>query len=95
MIAGNGEDGRVVVAVGIVELLGIVLLLAEVVDHVAKMKEEGGQASGIGLAREVGGHGIGDSELRLGANDASGIADGMKDELAGGQDLGGRIGAED
>jgi hypothetical protein len=44
VIARNGEDGRIVIAVRIVELVEIVLLLAEIIDHITQMIPESGSA---------------------------------------------------
>ena len=61
MVAGNGEDGTIVFAKGLVKLVVVVLRLAKVVDHVAEMKEEGGTSGTSRL--HGGGHGVGDGGL--------------------------------
>ena len=81
MIAGNGENRRVVIAIRIVKLLRIIFLLPEVVDNVAKMKEEGRQSSRISLAVQVGSHRVGHGKLRLGFHHAASVSHGMKDKL--------------
>jgi hypothetical protein len=42
MIAGNGEDGRGIVAKRLVKLIVVIVPFAEVVDHVAEMVQERG-----------------------------------------------------
>ena len=86
VVAGDGEDGTRIVAIGLVKLLGIVAFLAKEVDHVAEVIEEGRLAARPGFAQDVCSHGIGDGKLRLRAFDASGIAHAVHDELARGGD---------
>ncbi len=85
VVAGDGEDRRRIVAVGIEELIVVVIRFAEVVDQVAEVEEERRHIGGVRLAK-VGHHLVGDQILCRRAFDATGIADAVKDNLAGGGD---------
>jgi len=61
MVAGDGEDGAVVGAIRFIELVVVILTLAEVIDESAEMKEK---RRGVGSANmHVGCHRIGHSRL--------------------------------
>src|SRR5580704_18914813 len=73
VIARNGENGRVVIAVRIVELLEVILLLAEIINHVAQMIPEDGAAFVL-----VVGHGVSHGKLELRSMNSAGVTYGMK-----------------
>ncbi len=83
MVAGDGDDGRGVVAEGVVELVVVISGFAEVVDNVAEVEEERGDVGGIGLL-EVSDELVGDEVFGGRAFDAAGVADAVEDNLAGG-----------
>ena len=76
VIAGDRKDRRIVVPVGIVELLKVVLLLAEIINYVAQVIPEGRAAI------QIIGHGVGHRKLKLRIMYAAGVAHRMKDDLA-------------
>ena len=92
VIAREGDDRRRIVAIGLVELVVIISRLAEIIDHVAKVKEELRHVHRRFLV-EVGGHLVGDQLLIPRAADRTGIADRVKDQLAGSGDAFDHFGA--
>jgi hypothetical protein len=93
VVAGDREDRPVVVPERLVELVVVVLALAEVVDDVAEVEEERRPVGTAG--RDVVCHRIGDARLvgdrgrrGLGAVDLgrAGVADGVEDDLVRGDD---------
>jgi len=85
VVARAGEDGRGVVAVGLVKLVVVILAFAEAVDDVAQQQRELRYLGGVGFG-EVGGHLVRDFVLRGRACDVAAIARGVKDELPGRRD---------
>jgi hypothetical protein len=79
MIAGDGEYRRGVIAVGIVELIVVVLRLAEEVDDVSKMVEKSRAGGRIGGFKVVS-HLVGNEKLVRGSLDSSRVADAVKGE---------------
>lgn len=94
MIAGDGEDGGGIVAVGFVKLIIVIGGFAEIVDDVAEMEEEGGTV-GVGGVVEVGGHLIGNGEFvaEFFLVGGAGVADGVEDDFAVGLDGADDLGA--
>src|ERR1700733_32668 len=80
MVAGERDDRRRIIAVGFIKLIVIILSLAEAVDGIAKMKEE--QRLVHFIVAEVADHLIRNQVLIPWATGVSGIAGGMKHELA-------------
>ena len=82
VVAGDGKDGRGIVAIGLVKLVVVLGSLSKVVDDVAEVEEERGYVCGVDFG-EVGDHLVGDQGLRARPRDAPGIADGVEDDLSG------------
>ena len=80
VIAGERENRRGIPSVGIVELVVVVAILAEVVDHIAKMEEELRHLPRVCLV-EVASEFVGNLVLRVWAARVAGVADGVEDEL--------------
>ena len=87
MVAGDCEDGAVVIAIGIVELIVVVAFLAEEIDDVAQVIAEGRQARRVGLTLELLRHSVSYSELVRRLLDSAAIAERVEHDLAGGLDL--------
>ena len=82
-LPGMAKMGRGIVAVGVVELVEVVLVLAEAVDDVAEVVEELGTACGR-FAGEVGDQLVDHFVLGLGALGGAGVSGTVEDDLSGG-----------
>lgn len=88
VVAGEGDDRARVVPERIVELVVIIFRLAEIIDHVAEVEQEGRPLVG-GVGREVPDHAVGDGQLMVvvGRVARPGVPDRMERDLPGGGDL--------
>src|SRR4029077_8632677 len=82
VVSGNGKNWGGIVAVGIVELIEVIHLLAEVVNHVSEMKQKRRPPRIVIFARDIGGERVCDGELMRRLLDAARVAKRMEHNAA-------------